>query len=278
MYSPPNSSSTRRSIATRQRVSRACDRCNHLRVKCDGQRPCEHCLVYGLECKYERRQKKRGKGSLRINSGENSSTNPNEPMTPTTSANSPSSSPTAFHLSIPSAHLFCPEDKDGYHNEFVSVASSEQSSQHCTPEPPFSSLYKADPETTVYTNGRSRGSGGLQQQHKHCFEIPEPISYAPQLLNRTHPGPFDPAKCTTPTPPSNPVPMTPPEGYQILPYMPLCANCHCNPSVRLYPGSILWLPVAQSQLGDGSEYSGLTMCEGGTYCFPDQQKAMIRES
>lgn len=44
MYSPPNSSSTRRSIATRQRVSRACDRCNHLRVKCDGQRPCEHCL------------------------------------------------------------------------------------------------------------------------------------------------------------------------------------------------------------------------------------------
>lgn len=76
---------SRKSTATRQRVSRACDRCNQLRTKCDGQSPCEHCVgeeliisnqlklslrltinllsVFGLDCEYKREQKKRGKAS-----------------------------------------------------------------------------------------------------------------------------------------------------------------------------------------------------------------------
>lgn len=28
----------------RRRISRACDQCNQLRTKCDGQNPCAHCL------------------------------------------------------------------------------------------------------------------------------------------------------------------------------------------------------------------------------------------
>lgn len=28
----------------RRRISRACDQCNQLRTKCDGQTPCAHCL------------------------------------------------------------------------------------------------------------------------------------------------------------------------------------------------------------------------------------------
>jgi hypothetical protein len=28
----------------RRRISRACDQCNQLRTKCDGQQPCAHCL------------------------------------------------------------------------------------------------------------------------------------------------------------------------------------------------------------------------------------------
>jgi hypothetical protein len=32
-----------RSRSTQRRVSRACDECYHRRVKCDGQKPCEHC-------------------------------------------------------------------------------------------------------------------------------------------------------------------------------------------------------------------------------------------
>lgn len=39
---------SRKSTATRQRVSRACDRCNQLRTKCDGQSPCEHCVGKGV--------------------------------------------------------------------------------------------------------------------------------------------------------------------------------------------------------------------------------------
>lgn len=30
--------------AVRRRISRACDQCNQLRTKCDGQTPCAHCV------------------------------------------------------------------------------------------------------------------------------------------------------------------------------------------------------------------------------------------
>ncbi|CAI7580877.1 unnamed protein product [Penicillium manginii] len=47
----------------RRRISRACDQCNQLRTKCDGQQPCAHCLEFGLSCEYARERKKRGKAS-----------------------------------------------------------------------------------------------------------------------------------------------------------------------------------------------------------------------
>lgn len=39
-------STIRKSSSTpvRRRISRACDQCNQLRTKCDGQHPCAHCL------------------------------------------------------------------------------------------------------------------------------------------------------------------------------------------------------------------------------------------
>ncbi|KAK4618137.1 Xylanolytic transcriptional activator xlnR [Fulvia fulva] len=47
----------------RRRISRACDQCNQLRTKCDGQNPCAHCVEFGLTCEYARERKKRGKAS-----------------------------------------------------------------------------------------------------------------------------------------------------------------------------------------------------------------------
>ncbi|KKA27921.1 hypothetical protein TD95_003805 [Thielaviopsis punctulata] len=47
----------------RRRISRACDQCNQLRTKCDGQHPCAHCIEFGLTCEYIRERKKRGKVS-----------------------------------------------------------------------------------------------------------------------------------------------------------------------------------------------------------------------
>lgn len=64
----------------RRRISRACDQCNQLRTKCDGQTPCAHCVgrltcpllvacsvltasEFGLSCEYIRERKKRGKAS-----------------------------------------------------------------------------------------------------------------------------------------------------------------------------------------------------------------------
>ncbi|KAI9683597.1 MAG: hypothetical protein M1829_004900 [Trizodia sp. TS-e1964] len=47
----------------RRRISRACDQCNQLRTKCDGQTPCKHCVEFNLTCEYIRERKKRGKAS-----------------------------------------------------------------------------------------------------------------------------------------------------------------------------------------------------------------------
>lgn len=47
----------------RRRISRACDQCNQLRTKCDGQSPCAHCVEFSLSCEYVRERKKRGKAS-----------------------------------------------------------------------------------------------------------------------------------------------------------------------------------------------------------------------
>lgn len=45
----------------RRRISRACDQCNQLRTRCDGQDPCAHCSEFGISCEYMRERKKRGK-------------------------------------------------------------------------------------------------------------------------------------------------------------------------------------------------------------------------
>ncbi|KAK9242721.1 fungal-specific transcription factor domain-containing protein [Lipomyces tetrasporus] len=58
-----SSSADGRSI--RRRISRACDQCNQLRTKCDGQHPCLHCVEFSLQCDYVRERKKRGKASKR---------------------------------------------------------------------------------------------------------------------------------------------------------------------------------------------------------------------
>jgi len=38
------SSIRKTSTPVRRRISRACDQCNQLRTKCDGQNPCAHCI------------------------------------------------------------------------------------------------------------------------------------------------------------------------------------------------------------------------------------------
>ena len=40
----PASRATSGAGPIRRRISRACDQCNQLRTKCDGQHPCAHCI------------------------------------------------------------------------------------------------------------------------------------------------------------------------------------------------------------------------------------------
>ncbi|PMD52658.1 uncharacterized protein K444DRAFT_187426 [Hyaloscypha bicolor E] len=42
----------------RRKISRACDQCNQLRMKCNGQSPCAHCVEFGLGCEYRRERRK----------------------------------------------------------------------------------------------------------------------------------------------------------------------------------------------------------------------------
>ncbi|KAI1737348.1 fungal-specific transcription factor domain-containing protein [Xylaria scruposa] len=62
-YGGPGTRATGSSGPIRRRISRACDQCNQLRTKCDGQHPCAHCIEFGLGCEYIRERKKRGKAS-----------------------------------------------------------------------------------------------------------------------------------------------------------------------------------------------------------------------
>lgn len=43
-YTPGGRASSVTSGQVRRRISRACDQCNQLRTKCDGQNPCAHCI------------------------------------------------------------------------------------------------------------------------------------------------------------------------------------------------------------------------------------------
>ncbi|KAI1487389.1 transcriptional activator xlnR [Biscogniauxia mediterranea] len=62
-YGGPSTRTTGAAGPIRRRISRACDQCNQLRTKCDGQHPCAHCIEFGLGCEYIRERKKRGKAS-----------------------------------------------------------------------------------------------------------------------------------------------------------------------------------------------------------------------
>ena len=63
----------------RRRISRACDQCNQLRTRCDGQEPCAHCSEFGLSCEYVRERKKRGKTSRKDTAQQESAANAHSP-------------------------------------------------------------------------------------------------------------------------------------------------------------------------------------------------------
>lgn len=63
----------------RRRISRACDQCNQLRTRCDGQEPCAHCSEFGLSCEYMRERKKRGKTSRKDTAQQDPAVNARSP-------------------------------------------------------------------------------------------------------------------------------------------------------------------------------------------------------
>ncbi|KAK9329889.1 fungal-specific transcription factor domain-containing protein [Lipomyces starkeyi] len=62
---PATASAPIGTATARRRISRACDKCNQFRTRCDGKLPCKRCSDLNLQCEYARQVKKRGKGSRR---------------------------------------------------------------------------------------------------------------------------------------------------------------------------------------------------------------------
>lgn len=202
--------------------------------------------VYGLDCRYDREVKKRGKGSLAKSSRERSCSTASgqadidsAPMTPATSASSPESSPGAFHLAIPPSHLFgghVPEGEDGF---AARVPFGPRQLQHNAYEPDYS-FYKTETVnrgsfSSDFRGGISRGDNSIGVQQSPCDQALEPTSSQP--WSRAY-GAFGEPKDV---PYSNFIPV--PQGnFQLLPYIPLCPNYHTTPPAQLYPGLINWLP------------------------------------
>ncbi|ODV89020.1 hypothetical protein CANCADRAFT_32411 [Tortispora caseinolytica NRRL Y-17796] len=57
---PDTSSDTTKN---KRRVTYACDNCNRLRTRCDGQSPCMHCTKVSAQCTYTRERKRRGRAA-----------------------------------------------------------------------------------------------------------------------------------------------------------------------------------------------------------------------
>lgn len=235
--------------------------------------------MYALDCKYDRERKKRGKGSLANASKGNCAASSEDfdrtdgssaPITPVTTKTSPASSPCTFHLSIPPSHLFnggIPEEKDRFSTDFP---SSLRPPQHAVPQNDYSC--KIEPGTTrgsfssVFMDGSSRDVQSVDTTPSPCYQTPEPTCYASQLWNRVY-DTFEQPRAL-----SSPDIVSTPENYQILPYMPLCAGCQCNSSVRLYPGSVIWLPSPPPPHYAPTKY-GTILSEEETYCFAEQDRA-----
>lgn len=200
-------------------------------------------LVYGLDCKYDREVKKRGKGSLARSSRERScsavSGGPNinnAPMTPVTSTSSPASSPGTFHLAIPPSHLFgghIPDDRD----DLPVNTFGPRQPQHNAYGQEHQSFHKTE---TVNRGSFSPGFTGEISRYADPASAPQkPRDQAMESIP-SEPGPWNRVYDTFGQPKG--VPSSDDiSNFQLLPYMPLCSSCHTNPSVHLYPGSIIWL-------------------------------------
>lgn len=164
---------------------------------------------------------------------------------PTTPINTPiqahdSSSSSRSPVSLPTSplyHMSAPGDRDGFQGDYVCMPSGTQSPQSHTPS--HQPYLKQEPDSTMISfasnciNEKGRSDAQLAAQQPPCFQTPDWTGSTYQQWYRGS-DLFDPSKSS----PSSVIPI----NHQVLPYIPLCAGCQVNPALRLYPGSLLWLP------------------------------------
>lgn len=89
----------------RRRISRACDQCNQLRTRCDGQEPCAHCSEFGLSCEYMRERKKRGKTSRKDTAQQDLAANAHSPREYSSEGPSPTRTHTGHGNQFPASQV-----------------------------------------------------------------------------------------------------------------------------------------------------------------------------
>ena len=142
----------------RRRISRACDQCNQLRTRCDGQEPCAHCSEFGISCEYMRERKKRGKTSRKDMAQQDPAASAHSPRE--YSSEGPSPSQTHNGHEYQSAASQAPPANGG------SRFSASRSDSASTLRPEKSAIVDGPYQLTR--------NGGLAQNHE---QVPENISY-----------------------------------------------------------------------------------------------------
>ncbi|OQE44855.1 hypothetical protein PENCOP_c002G07473 [Penicillium coprophilum] len=211
-----NSSAT----PVRRRISRACDQCNQLRTKCDGQNPCAHCVEFGLSCEYARERKKRGKASKReiaatgltdseIGGNENTTHTKAQPS----NARSLPESNEQYDAAFDAARTLTESAQSRSHNAEVTGLSAMRQSQ-APVQPPSQQQMSSNMGGMPFNN-----YAALQESHRPSMSVPDMRSI--QMMQNSNANPRSPGSMLHPQGFSS--------GYNDGPY-PLMNTQDGNPS------------------------------------------------
>ncbi|KAJ5178245.1 Transcription factor [Penicillium coprophilum] len=188
-----NSSAT----PVRRRISRACDQCNQLRTKCDGQNPCAHCVEFGLSCEYARERKKRGKASKReiaatgltdsdIGGNENTTHTKAQPS----NARSLPESNEQYDAAFDAARTLTESAQSRSHNAEVTGLSAMRQSQ-APVQPPSQQQMNSNMAGMPFNN-----YAALHESHRPSMSVPDMRSI--QMMQNSNANPRSPGSMLHP--------------------------------------------------------------------------------
>jgi len=222
------------------------------------------------------KQRRSSSTSLEGSHRSNSNRIPTTPINTSIQAHDSSSS-SRSPVSLPTSplyhHLSTPGDRDGFQGDYVCMPSGTQSPQSRTST--HQQYFKQEPDSTLISfasnciNEKGRNDPTVSPQQPPMFQTPDWASSTYQPYYRGS-DIFDPSKIS----PSSVLPI----NHQALPYVPLCAGCQVNPALRLYPGSLLWLPQYGYSSAPRNSSVSTVLEDEADACLAGRHKAVMEDA